>query len=71
MSEFTETVYEALSDQWQSTHDIGTKVCQGLDWQSHRNKVQHHLRVLVSNQRAEMRQAESGGVRFLEWRRIA
>ena len=71
MSEFTETVYEALTDEWQSTHDIGTKVCQGLDWPSHRNKVSHHLRVLVANGRAEERTSESSGIRFLEWRRIA
>lgn len=71
MSEFTEAIYEALTDEWQSTHDIGTKVCSGLDWPSHRCKVQHHLRVLVANRRAEERQAESGGIRYLEWRRIA
>ena len=68
MSDFSEQVLAAITDEWQYTREICDKVPQQLDTESHRAKVRKHLRGLLSRGLVERRDSDYMGIPFREWR---
>ena len=71
MSDLSENVLMAVTDDWQSTREIMDKVPRerGVLQASQENHVRHHLRKWERYGRIERRRNEDDG-RGCEWRRV-